>query len=913
MSAPILATKLYIPPPRLGIVSRPRLIERLNEGLSLDRKLALISASAGFGKTTLLSAWITDCGRPVAWLSLDESDSDLSRFLVYLVSAIQTIAPQIGVEILAALQTSQPPPVETLLTSLLNEISTLPDDPSTRGDKQPQSGQRLILVLDDYHLLDSKVVDAALTFLVEHLPPQMHLVIATREDPSLPLARLRARGQLTEIRAADLRFTSAEATEFLNRMMGRKLSDGDVAALEARTEGWIAGLQLAALSMQGQKDTAGFIHSFTGSNRFVLDYLLEEVLQHQPPIIQNFLLRTSILDRMCGPLCDAVLGNDEGGGIAKRDEREINSDSSSLILHPSSFMLEYLEHTNLFIVPLDNERRWYRYHHLFGDLLRQRLVQSLTPEAIAEYHIRASEWHEINGLLFEAFRHAAAADDIERAKRLIESKGMPLHFRGVAMSVLDWLASLPTMVLDAKPWLRVKSATLALIAGQTTGVEEKLQAAERALLNIEPDAGTRDLIGQVACARATLALTRYEPEVMLTQARRALEYLRPDNLAFRFTANWALGMAHHFRGERAAASRAYTEAIAISQASGDIFSTILATTSLGQIQELENQLYQADETYRRVLQLFGDHPQPNAAEVYLGLARICYEWNDLESAGQYGEQSLQLARQYDRVIDRFIISEVFLSHLKLARGDVDGAAAMLAQTEQSARQKNFILRLPEIAAAQVLVLLRQGNLDAAADLTQTHELPLSRARVLLAQGDTSAALAVLKPLRQQMESRDWKDEQLKVMILEAVVHHVHGEKEKAMQLLGDVLALAKPSGFIRTFVDEGLPMAQLLSEAATHGVMPEYIGKLLAAFEAENQKSEDNPDLLPAQSLIEPLSQRELDVLRLIAEGLSNQEICERLFLALDTVKGHNRRIFNKLQVERRTEAIVRARELGLL
>jgi LuxR family transcriptional regulator, maltose regulon positive regulatory protein len=875
MSTPILATKLYIPPPRAKIVLRPRLIERLNDGLAKGSRLTLISASAGFGKTTLVSEWIAGCGRPVSWLSLDEGDNDPVRFISYLVVALQTIKAGLGEGLLAVLQSHQPPQTEAILTSLINDISTIPE--------------QFILILDDYHSIDSQAVDQALTFLVEHLPPQMHLVIVTREDPSLPLARLRVRNQLTELRAADLRFTPAEAAEFLNRMMGLNLSAESIAALEARTEGWIAGLQLAALSMQGHQDATSFIKLFTGSHRFVLDYLIEEVLGRQPESVQTFLLRTSILDRMCGPLCDAVLDSPPAFGQET---------------------LEYLERANLFIVPLDNERRWYRYHHLFWDLLRQRLGQSLTPEAIAQDHVRASEWHEVNGLMFEAFRHATAADDLERAERLIESREMPLYLRDVATAVLDWLASLSPTMLDAKPWLRVRSATLALMAGQTTDVEEKLQAAEKALQNFDLDDKTRDLIGQIACARATLALTRYEPEVMITQARRALEYLHPDNLAFRFTANWALTSASLLRGDRATAAQASMEGISISQKSGDVFSTILATTNLGRVQESENQLYLAAETYRSILPLFGDHPQPNAAEVHLGLAHICYEWNDLESAEQHGQKSLQLARQYDRVIDRFILSEVFLARLKLVQGDVDGAAALLAQTEQSARQKNFTLRLPEIAAAQVLVLLQQENLDAAAGLAQTYELPLSRARVLLAQGDTSAALSMLEPLRQQMEAKGWVDEQLKVMVLQAVTLHAHGEEDKAVRLLSDALALAEPGGFIRTFVDEGLLMVQLLSEAAARGVKQDYVGKLLAAFEAE---AKDEWRMTEPSSSVEPLSQRELEVLQLIAEGLSNQEICERLFLALDTVKGHNRRIFNKLQVQRRTEAIVRAHELGLI
>ncbi len=410
MPTPILATKLYIPPPRAEIVIRPRLVERLNAG----SKLTIISASAGFGKTTLLSAWITDCGRPVAWLSLDESDSDLSRFLTYVIAALQTVQPALGENLLAALQTPQPPPIELLLTSLLNEISALPDDPSTRGAKQPQSGQRLILVLDDYHLLDSKAVDEALTFLVEHQPPQLRLIIASREDPPLPLARLRVRNQLTELRTADLRFTPAEAAEFLNRMMGLNLSEVDIAALETRTEGWIAGLQLAALSMQGQSDPAGFIKSFTGSHRFILDYLVEEVLGRQPGEIQNFLLYTSILERLCGPLCEAVLGTPPGSGQST---------------------LEELEHANLFLVPLDNERRWYRYHHLFGELLRQRLGQ---PREFSNYHLRASAWYEANDDLAKAFHHALCGQRF-RASGASGRRGLAGHGTQFPDRRLAWL------------------------------------------------------------------------------------------------------------------------------------------------------------------------------------------------------------------------------------------------------------------------------------------------------------------------------------------------------------------------------------------------------------------------------------------------------------------------------------------
>jgi LuxR family transcriptional regulator, maltose regulon positive regulatory protein len=886
MLTSILATKLYIPPPRPKAVLRSDLIQRLNEGLSAGRKLTLISAPAGFGKTSLVSEWAAGCERKVAWLSLDDGDNVPAVFLTYLVAALQTIAPKLGEGVMGVIQSPQPPSIESILTTLLNEITNIPDN--------------FVLVLDDYHILDTKSVDDVLTFLIEHLPLQMHLVIATREDPHLPLARLRVRGQLTELRAADLRFTPAEAAEFLNQVMGLNLSAEDIAALENRTEGWIAGLQLAAISMQADKDTASFIKSFTGSHHFVLDYLLEEVLQKQSTSIQTFLLRTSILDRLCGPLCDAVLLDPSASGQET---------------------LEYLEHANLFIVPLDNERRWYRYHHLFADLLRQRLHQRSSLSAgnaekgMAELHSRASQWYEDNGLEIEAFQHAADANDINHAERLVDSKGLILHSRGIA-AILDWLASLPTTVLDTRPSLWVMYASALLVGGQTPGVEEKLQAAEAALRGARPDDKTRDLIGQIATARSTLALSHYQIETIIAQSHRALEYLSPDNLSSRFRANWTVAFAYHFRGERAAATRAYKEALSIAKASGNILGTGLATICLGQLQELANQLYPAVESYRRSLQLPGEQPPPSTCEAYLGLARIFYEWDELEAAEQNGLQSLRLARQYDKTIDRFIFGEVFMSRLKLARGDVAGAATMLAETEKSVRQNNFVHRIPEVAAAQVLVLLRQGNLEAAANLAQTHDLPISRARVLLAQGDPSSALAILEPLRQQMETKGWEDERLKVMVLQAVALYAHREKDKAIQLLGEALLMTEPGGFIRIFVDEGTPMAHLLSEAAAHGIMPDYVAKLLAAFEAEKRKTKDKPDLSPApsiQPLSEPLSQRELKVLQLLAQGLSNREISERLFLALDTVKGHNRLIFGKLQVQRRTEAVARARELGLL
>lgn len=876
MSAPILATKLYIPSPRPKLVLRPRLIEQINGGL--NGRLTLISAPAGFGKTTVVSEWIAESEQSVAWLSLDEGDNDPARFLTYLVAALQTIVPTVGESLLSALQSLQPPQPDSMMAVLLNDLMSIPND--------------LVLVIDDYHIVDSKPVDDILTFLLEHLPPQIHLIITTREDPPLPLARLRARGQMTELRIADLRFTRSEAAGFLNQVMKLNLSEEDISALETRTEGWIAGLQLAALSMQQHQDTSNFIKSFTGSHHFVLDYLVEEVLHQQSESVQDFLLRTSILNRMCGPLCEAILNDSAVDGQEA---------------------LEYLEQANLFIVPLDNERLWYRYHHLFVELLRQRMQQSndISPEDAAELHIRASQWYEDNDLDIEAFHHATAANDIERAERLIEGDGMPLHFRGAVLPVLNWLKSLPTSILDEYPSLYTAYASVLLVTGQSSGVDQILLSAEAVLQQAEQTDKSRDLIGRFAAIRATKAASAQQVETIISESQRALEYLHPDNLPFRTSTAWKLGFAYHLQGDRAAARKSYEEVISTGQASGNVIFTIMATIGLGSLQQSDNQLYLAAQTFQRVLDIFGDQPLPVTGEVHHGLAQIYYEWNDIDRAFEHAQQSVQLAQPVEG--SRIIFYKTFLARLTLARGDVAEAVNILATVDRFVRQQKLMHLMPEVAATQVLTLLYQGNLTAATHLVETHNLPLSQARVQLAQGDPSAALAVLEPFREQMEAREWHDERLKAMVLQAVALHMDGDTDVAVQVLSDALAMAAAGGFIRIFVDEGRPMTELLPEVAAHGIMPDYIEKLLEAFDDEGLTREEASYRPTTQPLIEPLSERELEVLHLVAQGLSNREISDRLFLALSTVKGHNQRIFGKLAVQRRTEAVARARELGLL
>ena len=867
MSTPILATKLYIPAPPPTVVARPRLVERLNAGL--HRKLTLISAPAGFGKTTLVSAWAAGCDERVAWLSLDAADNDLTRFLTCFVAALRIIAANTGEGVLRLLQSPQPPPMEATLTEMLNDIASSKD--------------AVVLVLDDYQVIDSKPVEAAVAFLLEHLPPQVRVVMTTREDPQLPLARLRGGGQLSELRVNDLRFTASEAARFLNQAMGLDLSADDVATLETRTEGWIAGLQLAALSLHSHPDATRFIQSFTGSHHFVLDYLLEEVLQRQPESIQTFLLRTSILDRLSGALCDAALGKPSGSSQAT---------------------LEQIERANLFLVPLDDERAWYRYHHLFGELLRQRLQQSNASSLeVAELHNRASQWYEDQGHDVEAFHHAAAANNIDRAERLIEGRGVPLQYRGAGGSVLRWLESLPASVLDARPSLWVTYATALFFEGRHTAVEQKLQAAEASLQGAGLDEKSRDLIGRIASIRATLAIIQHDAETIIAQSRLALEYLAPDNIPIRTATTYTLGYAHQLHGDRLAARQAYADVVSASGSVGDSIYTIAATLGLAQIQESDNQLFVAARTYDRVLELIGDPPRGMASEAYLGLARIHYEWNELDVAEQHAQQCLKITGKEDSV-DTTVSCGVFFAQLKLARGDVSGAIASLAEADEFVDQHKFVSWKPKIASVRVSTMLHQGNVSAAADLAEAHDLPISQARVHLARGDSAAALAVLEPWRRHVEAKGWADKRLEVLLLQAQALQAHGDRDSAVHVLMDGVGLAEPGGLVRSFVDEGAPMATLLSAAAAEGRMTDAIRKLQAAFEAGKHA--------PAQSPIDRLSERELEVLRLIAQGLSNQEIGERLFLALDTVKGHNRRIFGKLQVQRRTEAVARAREIGL-
>lgn len=901
---PFLATKLFIPPLRPNSVRRPRLIKRLNS--ALHGKLALISAPAGFGKTTLASEWVADCGLPVAWLSLDEGDKNLPRFLSYLTAALQAIAKNIGEGVLEMLQSPQPPPAETALTALLNEIATIPD--------------HFILVLDDYHLIDSQAVDQALTFLLGHLPPQMHLAITTREDPQLPLARLRVRGQLTELRAADLRFTPSEAAGFLNEAMGLNLSSESVAALESRTEGWIAGLQMAALSLQGRTDAAGFIAAFTGSHRFVLDYLAEEVLQQQPEHVRSFLLQTSILSRLSGPLCDAVTGQQDG--------RE---------------MLESLERDNLFVIPLDDQRRWYRYHHLFADVLRARSMEELT-EKIPVLHRRASEWYERQGSPADAIHHALAAKDFERAAGLIELAWPAMDESFQSATWLSWAEALPAEMVGTRPVLLLDFAWAFLNDGILEAGEARLEEVERLL---ESTAG-RDIPGKVtyvdeeqfrflpasiATARAYHAQALADMPGTVKYARRALALIPQEEDPRRGPPAAILGLAYWANGELEEAYRALTDAMDNFRKAGLIQFAISGTYGLADISITRGRLREAVKGYERSLRLVEEHGEPllrGTADLYLGRGDLYREQGSLEKALQYLSKSEELGEQV-ALPDWPCRLRLIKARIKEAQGNLEDALRLIDEGERL-YFRSPVPNVRPIPALRARIWARQGRLGEALawareyGLSVKDELSFMRefehitlARILIADPEANhitEATGLLERLLQAAEEGGRINSMIEILALQALAYQARGDLSLALPPLKRALALAEPEGYVRIFADEGQPMARLLSEAVARGVAPGYAEKLLTAC---SQKSEVITSLPPSslppspQPLVEPLSQRELEILQLIAQGLSNREISERLFLALSTVKGHNQNIFGKLGAQRRTEAIARARELGLI
>lgn len=909
MANPLLETKLHVPRRRPSRqVARLRLAARLIRGV--ESSLTLVSAPAGFGKTTLLAEWLTAAtadGYSGAWLSLDRRDSDPVSFWSYVVAALRTAAPGVGEDALALLRSPRTPPIEAVLATLLNDLSAVPDE--------------LVLVLDDYHLIESRDVQDGMAFLLEHLPAQVHLVLASRADPPLPLARLRGRGELIEIRAADLRFTADEAAEYLNEVMGLHLKEQQVAALEKRTEGWITAIQLAALSMQGRDDLAGFIAGFAGDDRYIVDYLAEEVLQRQPEQLRSFLLQTSILSRLSGSLCEAVTG--QGGGKA---------------------MLEALDRGNLFLVPLDDRRRWYRYHHLFADVLQARLLDE-QPEDVPGLHRRASDWFEQNGERSEAVRHALAGRDFGRAAELVELAVPALRQSRQDATLLHWLQALPDEVLRVRPVLSVEFVGALMAAGELEGVEARLQDAERWLdratengpspqgptsaMVVVDEVSFRRLPGAIAMYRAGQAQLRGDVTGTLTHARRALELADEDDHVGQGAAAALLGLAYWTSADLESAHRWYAEGMASLAAAGHVADLVAGAVTLADIRMAQGRLREAMALYEQGLQRTVEHDVPGlrgAADMHVGISQILYERNDLEAALQHVRLSRELG-----VPAGFPQNEyrwrVTLARIRQAQGDPDGALELLNEAERL-YAGDFSPNVRPVAAmrarlwvssgrpAEALGWAREEGLSAADDLSYLREFEhVTLARALLAQhaaeraeDSLDAAVQFLARLGQAAGEGKRKGSLLEILVLQALAHQAGGDLPAALAALESALGMAEPEGYVRLFVDEGPPMASLLRAAAKRGIRRGYVGRLLAAL--DETESSHQPD---QREMIEPLSERELDVLRLLGTDLGGPDIARHLTVSLSTVRTHTNHIYAKLGVNDRRAAVRRARELGLL
>jgi LuxR family maltose regulon positive regulatory protein len=891
MQTALLATKLYFPTARAALVPRPRLIERLQAGLQCP--LTLISSQAGSGKTTLLSEWHSGPGAhcAAAWLSLDNGDNDPARFFQHLVASLDLIQPGILQEILSLLQTLEPLRPEVILTPLVNALVNYPQD--------------FILVLDDYHVIETVVIHAALTFLLDHLPPHMHLVLLTRADPPLPLARMRARSQLIEIRADHLRFSMDEAAQFLNRVMGLKLSGDQVAALEKRTEGWVAGLQLAALSMQGRDDVQGFVSAFTGSNHYIVDYLAEEVLCRQSEPLREFLLKTSILERFNGALCDALTGQADGEAV-----------------------LEGLDHDNLFLIPLDNDQSWYRYHQLFADLLRSRLLHS-HPGLAVHLHIRASEWFDENGFPDEAINHALEAKDFARAARLFCRDQLQVMYTRNISTLERWLRAFPEAFILADPRLCIARAHVLWSAGRrselatySSGTLKALDLRQQSEQTPEEKFETNILRGEAYTFQALIAMGSNHFTEAIDLAQQALRIL-PETTRHRAFALGCLYVVCQLSGEIDRSAQTCRETVEISRALNYPSMHATAAYTLAQALRVQGHLHQSVRMLQEALD-YSEH-QGQARLFYngilhIGLAETLYEWNALDEMERELQAGISLAKQGGMNI--LVVIGLFNQSLLIhARGDTTGAMGMLEQIKKDCIQMDPATYLDTYRIYRLRWQAEQGNLDGLAewvnqvDLNVENKVGIERfrqlylaARFLCTLGRCDEALQILEKLEKTASEAKYLGWQIFIHVLQAVVWKKK-DKLRAMDCLRQALELAEPEGYVRIFLNYGEPIRELLQSLLKHVNPPAYAVNLLTAFTGKTSpKSPASP-----RTTAEILSKREIELLGLIADGQSNKEIAAGLVISIGTVKRHTVNIFNKLDVKNRTEAVARARELGLL
>jgi LuxR family maltose regulon positive regulatory protein len=910
----LLHTKLLIPGAHPVIVERASLNRKLTTGLT--SRLVLVTAPAGYGKTTLLSKHFERPDRPTAWVSLDERDNEPIRFWSYFIAAIQSLDAAQGKTAQAMLISSQPPPIENILVSLINDVTTFEDD--------------FTLCLDDYHLITQPEINEGMVFLIENLPNQMHLVIAGRSEPPFPLPILRTRRQMIEIEASDLRFSNDEVAQFLNQLMDLNLSPDQINKIDEATEGWAAGIQLAALSLQGAEDISQQVQTFTGEHRFIFDYLAQEVLNTQTVEVQDFLLRTAILDQLNGNLCDAALYT--------------NPDIKALKSGYSQSILEHLERSNLFIIPLDQQRHWYRYHHLFSDFLKNQLDVEVNAEEIMNLHSNASLWFMQNNMIFAAIDHAIKSGDYYEAAKLIEDDVNEFFSRSELPMLTAWFDEIPPEVFKSLPRLSIIAAWAYLALGQNSEVESHLHSVEEVIgskADGSPESMTlpseiRGALAEICCIRTSLSFNIFDLTEVMALSNRTQEYLTFDVKSGLFNEKRDILAVTHFNqgilfdltGEITKASTAFSKTIALNEENLQLIP--MAISHLARLQELQGLLHEAEATYRMAMRITEEHayPLPLSGLVDVGLGNIFCERNQLELAKDQLEKGVDLGKMWG-VWGILIPGYIGLARVALTRGQLDEANLLIEEAIEIIGNLEVALQTPILEARQAMLWARQGDHDAAANWSlisgidpgqpipfnqEPIAIPLSR--VWIAMGKYDEARDLLIKLIESNEARQAWGQVLQVKIFESLAAYLQGDFEFAFDSIERALKLAEIENYQRIFLDEGQMMQEIL--VATNERLSgdpkcttkQYIGHLLKAFEAEPFYS--TKQIGQMSSMLEPLSDRELEVFKLLEGGLSNQEMAANLHISLNTVKAHLKSIYGKLGVNNRVQAVAKGRELHL-